>query len=451
MPDTWRNDTAVMTMKTPLPALVACCTALLLVAASPARSQEPAPPAAAPPLSLPEAVQRAVDYLPAYKAALFTVQSGEALFKASLGPYVPRVDTSAAYRRFYTSLGDFDTRSFELSLSYLLFNGGERRANRNIASINLEDDRLSARDTLIELRSSVKTAFYTSLAQQESVLQRRVQLEDARKDLEIAEGRYKFGVARLSDTLQAGVRLEQARFNLIQAEGNLVQAYADLNSLIGMPLDSRYELVGSLDHDMKLPERSFFAASALAKPQIQQAENAVRRAEQNQALAGSAFWPSVTADAAYQRTSGGQFRFGSAPEEKFVGLTATWNLFELGKFYRYRSARFDRSAASEQASEVKRRLLLDVNNAYEDVLVASGQLDVARRQLKQAQQNYEQAFGEYKVGKADILALVQAESFLAEARDQLIASRLNLILSLTQLERLAGLPMAQAQSGAAQP
>lgn len=408
--------------------------------ASPEGAPVPAPsPAFVAPLTLDDAITLAAEHLPFYQAARLRVASTEALYNAALGPYFPRFDAAAAYRRFYTSAEDFDTRNYELSLSYLLYDGGERRANRTLARLNLENDRLEVRNTLLELYYAVRTAFYTALAQQELVTQRRVQRGDAQTDYEVAQGRYKFGVARLSDVLQASVRLEQARFNLIQAEGDLVKAFSDLNSLVGRPLESSYALAGTLDPEVKLPELRYFYEAALDKPEVLQAENDIRRAEQNQALVRSTFKPLVTAEAAYQRTSGGIFRT-SFPDQRFAGLTATWNIFELGKFFRYKSARIEKDIAAQQLSEVKRQLLLAVNRAYEDVQISSNQIGVARQQVKQAEQNYEQAYGEYKVGKGDILSLVQAESFLAEAREQLITARLNFILSLSLLQRTAGTP-----------
>jgi outer membrane protein len=91
-------------------------------------------------------------------------------------------------------------------------------------------------------------------------------------------------------------------------------------------------------------------------------------------------------------------------------------------------------------------LLLDVNKSYEDLVTASDNLEVARQQLKQAELNYQQAFGEYKVGKADILSLVQAESLFAGAREQFINSRLNLVLSGASLERIAGVESLESLS-----
>jgi outer membrane protein len=82
--------------------------------------------------------------------------------------------------------------------------------------------------------------------------------------------------------------------------------------------------------------------------------------------------------------------------------------------------------------------MLDVAKAYEDFMTASKDVVVAKEQFRSADQNYAQAFGEYKVGKGDILSLVTAEAALARAQEQLTLARLNLVLSKALLERTAG-------------
>jgi outer membrane protein len=396
-------------------------------------------------LTLDEAINLAKETLPSYKASQFRVDSSMALHKGSLSPYLPTLDASARDGRIFTSSREFKTRGYDLTLSYLLFDWGNRRANRNIAALNLDTTKEDLRRTLLDLEFSVKTAFYNVLALRDSLEQRKIQLKDTEKDYEVANGRYKFGAAKLSDVLQASVRLEQARFNFIQAEGNLSKALSDLNSLIGRPLDSSYDLVGSLDQDMRPPEIEKLYEIVLQRPEIKQVENTVKISENSKSLIRSTFFPIFSADASYVKTGGdiiGQF----FREEKTANLRATWNIFELGKFYDYKSAEFEKNVSMENLNDLKRQFLLDLNKTYEDFLTAKDKLGVARQQLKQAEQNYSQAFGEYKVGKADILSLVQAESFLADSRDQLIRSKLDVMLSKTLLERVVGIEKLESSS-----
>lgn len=389
-------------------------------------------------LTLDEAILLAKETLPSYKASLIKTRSTEALYNASLSPYLPSLDASSSQRRIYTTQQEFSERTYDLTLSYTLFDFGNRRANRNIAWLNFDISREDLRKSLLDLEFNVKVAFYTAIAQRETLEQRKVQLQDAQKDYEVAEGRYKFGVAKLLDVLQASVRLEQARFNLVQAEGEFKKAVLELSSLIGKPLDSQYDIQGSIDPEIKPPDREKLSQAALQRPEIEQSKDLLKISENNKSLVLSTFFPTFSVNASYLKTEGGVFRT-TFPEEKIADLTATWNIFELGKFFRLKSSGLEKDVSSEQLNDLKRQILLDVHKTYEDFITASNNLKVAQQQLKQADHNYSQAFGEYKVGKADILSLVQAESLLSTAREQLISSKLNLIVSRSLLERIAGI------------
>ncbi|NWF51674.1 MAG: TolC family protein [Nitrospirae bacterium] len=389
-------------------------------------------------LTLNEAISLAKETLPSYKASLIRTKSTEALYNASLSPYLPSLDATSSQNRIYTNQQEFSTRRYDITLSYILFDGGNRRASRNIAGLNFNISKEELRKSLLDLEFNVKTAFYTAIARKETLKQRKIQLQDAQKDYEVAEGRYKFGVAKLLDVLQASVRLEQAKFNVVQAEGEFKKSLSELSSLIGKPLNSQYEIEGSIDMEITPPDMEKLSEAALQRPEIKQSEDAVKIAENNRSIILSTFLPTFSLNASYLKTEGGVFRT-AFPEEKVADITATWNIFELGKFFRLKSSGFEKDASYEQLNELKRQILLDVHKTYEDFITASNNLKVAQQQLRQAEHNYSQAFGEYKVGKADILSLVQAEGLLANAREQFINSKLNLILSKALLERIAGI------------
>lgn len=394
-------------------------------------------------LTLDEAILLAKETLPSYKASLIKTRSTEALYNASVGPYLPSLDASTVQQRFYTSAVEFPTGSYDMTLSYTLFDGGNRKASRNIAWLNFDISKEDLRKNLLDVEFNVKTAFYTAIARRDTLEQRKIQLQDAQKDYEVAEGRYKFGVAKLSDVLQASVRLEQARFALVQAEGDFKKAILELNSLIGKPLDSQPQIQGALEMAVTLPDRDKLSRVVMMRPEIKQAEDSLKISENNRSLSLSSFYPIISTNASYQKTTGGirvlTTGQGAIPEEKVLGITATWNIFELGKFFRLKSSGLEKDVSSEQLNDFKRQILLDVHKTYEDLITASNNLKVAQQQFKQAEQNYAQAFGEYQVGKGDILSLVQAESLLSTAREQIISSRLNLIVSRSLLERIAGI------------
>lgn len=393
------------------------------------------------PLTLDDAISMGRKNLPSYQASKIRVQSTEYLYEASLSPYLPTIDIGGAREHTNNSIqpDSFERTLFDATASQILFDGGRRTANRNIAKLNLEDNRQELRKNLLSLQFDVKVAFYTALAGKEVLEHRNQQLKDAQKDYEIAEGRFRFGVAKRSDVLQSSVRLEQARFDLRQAEGDLKNAMSDLNSLIGRILDTSYDLEGFLDIEDRLPGKEVLNQAALERPEVKQAINAIEIANYNKSLTESLFYPDLSLDFSYSRVESDPDFFQTPEESRTVGVAATWNIFEFGKFYERKSSKLEIKVSQRQLGEVERQILLEVQKQYEDFMTAAESLSLARQQLEESRFNYEQAFGEYKTGKGDILSLVSAESLLANARLQVTLSKFNLVVARSSLERVAGI------------
>jgi len=314
----------------------------------------------------------------------------------------------------------------------------------------LDSEREGLRRSLLDLEFGVKSSFYTTLANRGILAQRKIQLENALKNYEVAEGRRKFGVAKLSDVLQVSVRLEQARFNLVQAEGSLQKSLSELSSLIGTPVADASALQGALTLGLALPDQKRLEEALLRRPEILQAELAVKKAESAEGVSTGDFLPVVSGNLVYSRTdtsnpaSSSASVYGNPYEDRSASLLATWNLFEFGKFYRRKAASMDTLTAAKNLKETERSLRLDLRKSYEDFITASRNVNVAGEQLRQAQQNYDQAFGEYRVGKGDILSVVFAETLLSQAREQDVLAKLSLYLAKALLERVSGIERLEA-------
>lgn len=399
-------------------------------------------PASSPALTLEEAIALARSNLPAYQAQASRVGSSEARYKATLGPYLPSVDVSGTAISHNTSGPNYTSNVYDVTASLKLFDY-KRGPARDISRYDFNTEQEGLKKSLLDLQFDVKSSFYAVLASRSILEQRKLQLDSARKNYEVAEGRRKFGVAKLSDVLQVSVRLEQARFNLVQSEGTLQKSLSELSSFIGRPVVNAEELRGDFIFDMPLPDEKLLLTAQMRRPEIIQAELAVKRAQSNQSLATGDYFPVISGNLTYSRSDDTIANaippFVNPMEDRSAALVASWNLFEFGKFYRSQAASIDILTSEENLKETKRVLQLDLRKSYEDFLTALRNVKVALEQDRQAQQNYDQAFGEYKVGKGDILSLVVAETLLSQAREQKVSSALNLYLSKALLERTAGI------------
>ncbi len=407
---------------------VALLSVVVLVAASATSSRA---------LTLEEALAEALATHPQIKAAEEDLRARKALERSSLSPYVPSLDLTGSVDR--VSRGPIDDRRDQTSLGaeYLLFDGGARFSDRSAARIQLARAQEALRAARLDVIRDVSVAFFQVLARTRIVAERTLQVEDARKDLEIAEGRYRLGVAMKSDVLQASVRYEEALFEKNSAEGDLSTAQATLRSVVGRPLDSVVEAVGSLETLGTLKDRERLLAFTEERPEVRQARLDVTLAESQVHRTRSPFLPKVTADAAYTRNDGTGY-FEDLDDEKRVGVRASWNLFRLDKFSNRQAALAQLQAAKDRLSEALRQSRLECYSRYDRALTARRNVDLARSVLVQAEHNYRQALGEYRVGKGDVLSLVRAESALGAARVRLQESLGGWNVTLAELQRAVG-------------
>lgn len=400
------------------------------------------PFSSSPALTLEEALALAKSNLPAYQVQATRVDSSEALYKSSLGSYLPSVDLSGNTTSHNTSGPNYSSNAYNMTASLKLFDY-KRGPSRDISRYNLNTEQEGLKISLLDLQFNVKSSFYTVLASRGILEQRKIQLDNAKKNYEVAEGRRKFGVAKLSDVLQVSVRLEQARYNVVQSEGILQKSLSELSSLIGRPVAGADELRGDFTFDLPMPDEKPLSDAQRRRPELIQAEIAVKRAESTQSFVTGDFLPVISGNLAYSRSDDNITNsfptFINPLEDRSAALVASWNLFEFGKFYRRKAASIDVLTAEENVKETSRKLQLELRKSYEDFVTALRNVKVAAEQSRQAQQNYDQAFGEYKVGKGDILSLVVAETLLSQAKEQLVFSALNVYLSKALLERTAGI------------
>lgn len=388
-------------------------------------------------LTLNDAISMAKKAVPALRASNFQVESSQELYRSTLSPYVPSLDATYSHDRDLEAPRPRETERYDITVSYLLYDWGRRSADRHTGRINLETDMEFLKSALLDLELDVKTSYYTLLARKEILIHREIQLENAQKNLEITRGRFEIGVARRSEVLQASVRLEEARFQLTQAVAEVRKAVSELNSLIGLPLEQETVIEGTLDLRAVLPALELLNETALIRPEVRRAEYSVEVARQAGRRVTSEFLPTFSAAASYTKQNSAASSSLSR-EDKGIGIRAVWNIFELGKVHRKRSTEFETRVNEENLNELKRLVLLEVYRVRQDLKQALDGIEVAKEQLTQAEDNYAQAFEEYKVGRGDILSLVQAETVLADARIQLTVSRLNSVLAKSSLERVVG-------------
>ncbi len=125
-----------------------------------------------------------------------------------------------------------------------------------------------------------------------------------------------------------------------------------------------------------------------------------------------------------------------------MGVRMDWNLFEGGKTRASELEWEYRGRALEQnRGDLRERIRLQVENAYEQLKVAKANIETARTALKQAEENERITTLQYKEQVVIFLEVLNAQLFLAQTRADFYQSLYGYEIAKTELERAIGGPL----------
>ncbi|MGH7557705.1 MAG: TolC family protein, partial [Gemmatimonadota bacterium] len=132
---------------------------------------------------------------------------------------------------------EFDARGFyALSLSWELFDGFSRHYEASQANAALQSARAEREHRRLEIDEAVRTAHSRLLTAHAAYRTNLTNVELAREDLRLGEGRYETGAGSFVDLLDARVRASQAETDLIGSTYDFYQALVELERATGLDL-----------------------------------------------------------------------------------------------------------------------------------------------------------------------------------------------------------------------
>jgi outer membrane protein TolC len=152
----------------------------------------------------------------------------------------------------------------------------------------------------------VHKAFYDLLRSQDELRIHDEHSSLARQAIEAAKIKYTVGRVPQQDILKAQVALTRLAEHLIRFEQDADIARARLNTLLGRDPGSPINVRGDYAVPAQLPPTESLEKQALAsRPDLAQAQAAVQKSEQEQALAAKSYTPDFTVSAGYMLMPGG--------------------------------------------------------------------------------------------------------------------------------------------------
>lgn len=185
-------------------------------------------------ISFEQAVQTAYENRPDIVSAQTNAKIGQIKLNQAKAAYLPTFSFSAGYNKYGDDLRlDNEETRLMVSLEIPLFNAFKTYNGVKQARLNLEKINNSNRSLLNDVFLEVQSAYISMQEAAESVPLAELNVEKAKENLDLAQGRYNEGISDIIELKDAEVAYTDAELSLLSARYDYASAVADLKQAMG--------------------------------------------------------------------------------------------------------------------------------------------------------------------------------------------------------------------------
>jgi outer membrane protein len=398
-------------------------------------------------LTLSSAVERALKNNPLIRITLSGRQIADAQLREARAGWFPLLQFNETFTRGNNPVFVFGSRleqarfgseNFQISalnnpdplsnfrtavnLRQALFD--QLQTNTRVSQARLGQQQADLQKAMVEqqIRFEVIRAYYGTLVahSKKGVTDEAVKMVES--DLKRSRDRFQNGLVVESDLLGAQVQLADFRQQQIDAEGDVAVAYAALNTVLGLPVDTFQKVTGDLvDKRFEIAKQEELIRLALLhRPDYVRSGYHVQLNKEGVAGAKREYLPRLDLLGNYGM-SGKDLSSGSS--DYTIGASVTFNIFDPGRSARISKARAAESMATSEQEHLANQIRLEVVRAYQQYVSARERVAVAGQVIGQAAETHRIVQNRYREGLTTITEVLRAETALVRSRLNLIAAR----------------------------
>lgn len=312
-------------------------------------------------------------------------------------------------------------------------------ASQRVAQMGVEVAELDERAGLEAVRALAAELYFNHQRNLDRLQVRDADIERATSLLELAERQTEAGVATQIDVTRAEALVAEAEQARLQQETEVAATRLRLQRLLGLDMDEGFEL-----RPVKAAESGARSAGEREREAREVRGDFLtvqRLLDQSQLeLAAARFTrlPTVGLTASYGYATASAFD-GNEGQVWSAGLLVSVPIFDGGEtraLTRLARARMRERGLEEE--ELGRGIAAEVRLAMQDEKSRVAQVGVAQRTLRLAEDELELAKNRFENGVADNREIIEAQSRLAGAADNLVGAWHQLNLARLELARVSG-------------
>jgi outer membrane protein TolC len=425
----------------------------------------PVPAAAQLRLTLDDAVGEALTGNRSLQSARAATSQAEAAVREARAGFFPRIHLAEAWRRgdqpvfVFSSL--LSSRRFAASnfaidalnhpdpvgffqtavgVEQVLFDGGRARAALQAASLQRDMSRYDVDEAAAGVRVTVTQTYGRILTAQAAKRAADTGLAAARSDLARLEARRDAGMATEADVLSLRVHVGDLERRAIQADGDAAIARAELNRLLGAPVDRDFDAVepadvaGTAATTPRIVELTARAESARPALRRAVAAEAVTRELERQARAGLV--PQVAAQASVDVS-------GTRPADRasswIVGGEVRWTWSTGGaETARVRAASAAAARARLDREDARAAVQVEILSAAQRLAAARARQAVGAAAVEQARESQRIIRDRFEAGITGVADVLRASATMLDAEADRTAALVDALVSQAMLGAALG-------------
>lgn len=391
-------------------------------------------------LSLEDSIAMALNNNPAIKIVQAEKETAAWAVNQAKSAKLPSVDLSHSSQRRDSGAGIGVGNSFSngVSLSVPIYTSGNLEGQIEQAQLGFQSSDLEVEKTRQQLKLDATNGYFAVLQARNLLEVNRQSVDNLTAHLKNVQAQYAVGTVAKSDVLRSEVELANEQQNLIKAQNTYDLAVSSLNNVIGLPLNSELSIKDDLkyqQYDLTLANSIDYALTN--RPEAEQAQLAVKSAQQEIRIAKSGNRPTVSAGA-NSGWSDSSFP-GDENNTWAVGVTASWSVFDSGLTKaKVKQADSSVNKATEQVRQTLDSIQLEVRQAFLNLKEAEKRIETSQVAVDKAEEDFKIAQVRYVAGVGTNLDVLDAQLALATAKTNYIQAMYDYNTSKADLDKAMG-------------
>ena len=334
-----------------------------------------------------------------------------------------------------------NTHSNTLTASMPIYTGGKLSGTIKQAKAGYLISEQGLQKAYNDMRTTVTNGYFDMLQADNMQKLGRESVERLADHLKNVEAQYEVGVVAKVDVLRSQVELANAKQSLIKAENAYQIAEANLNKIVGLPMDTQLKLDNILVYTPYENDMQYcLDYAAKHRPELEQAKQNVEAAKGALRVAISGHMPQVAATAS-QNWNNKNWP-GDENGNWYVGVSVGLNIFDSGvTTSKIHGAEADLAKAHETYRDTVDAVNLDVRSNYLNLREAEKRIDTTKLAVSQAEEDYRIAQLRYMNGVGTNTDVLDAQVALTDAKTNYLQAMYDYNTCKTNLETAIGVPM----------